>query len=776
MLIYNYLKRTPVLRRVVISLRILLFTLLIGLILASVSVTEGQASGAFNLNRLEPPFKRAIFPDSHRKLLPDTVTYTSDKQVVVTATRNEKALEDLAVPTTVITRRVLRENGTSRLNEALLSIPGLTLFEDHGAGIQMQGFSPEYTLILLDGEPIIGRNAGTLDLRRLTLEGIDRIEIVQGPTSSLYGSEALAGVVNLITASPNEGWNGRLGMRYGTHQTSDVSGEVSYGGWKRGFRLLMNQNRSDGYDLTPSQFGMTSPAFIDYTVDFRGNLNLGERGKLKLGIRLGVEDQTGTFAINGPLGEKRYDDTGMRKEWSLHPEFGYRAGENVKFTTTLYGSSYLTDVLQVEQATGDILYEDRFEQDYYKAEQKASVLWSSAHLSIAGAGFIQEKLAGDRYNPSSSDLLSTEGTLGSESPTMANPVATQWFAYLQHEWIPGEKFEANLSGRLDAHSDYEHRFSPKFSALYRFSDRFRIRASIGTGFKAPAFRQLYLSFSNSIAGYSVFGSTTLQQGLQRLLEQGQIDLLMIDVSSLEPVRAEYSIASNIGFTLEPFETLDRGYFIVNANLFYNDVHDLIETQPVAQKTNGQFVYGYFNLAEIYTRGISTDVRWGFSAVNGWPLRLSRIELQAGYQFLQAHDRQVLRDIDRGIVFGRTLSGQDYRITKSAYSGLFGRSEHVATTRFTLYSQASGASISLQGRWRGAYGYRDRDGNGFANRSDEFVPAHAVLDLTLSKDHRVSDSVTTQFLLGGRNLADRTYPTLVPSLSGRQVYASVTLQF
>ncbi len=773
---FNSLRRLSVLRRFFASPHIFLLILLISTPLPSQYEVVAGILRSSSSTRSEFLVSLPVSPIARIESEVDTLFYTSKKQVVVTATRNEKALEDLAVPTTVITRRILQENGSSRLNEALLTIPGLTLFEDHGAGIQMQGFSPEYTLILLDGEPVIGRNAGTLDLRRLTLEGVERIEIVQGPTSSLYGSEALAGVVNLITASPNQGWNGALGMRYGTHQTSDLTGEMSYGGWKGGLRLLVNQNRSEGYDLTPTQFGMTSPAFIDYTVDLRANLTFGERGKMKLGVRLGMEDQAGTFAIKGPAGEKRYHDTGTRNEWSLHPEFGYRIGERIKLTTTLYGSSFTTDVLQKEKSTSEILYEDRFEQQYYKTEQKITVLWNSGHLSIAGGGWIQEKLAGDRYgSDETEDLIATSGTFGVDIPSVSNPVATQWFTYLQHEWIPGKKFEANLSGRLDAHSDYEHRFSPKLSVLYRFSDRFRIRGSIGTGFKAPAFRQLYLSFSNSIAGYSVFGSTTLQKGLQRLVDQGQIELLMVDFYTLEAIQAEHSIASNIGFTLEPFSELKTRSLIVNVNLFYNDVYDLIETQPVAQKTNGQFVYGYFNLAEIYTRGVSADIRWGYSPSSTLPLGLSRIEIQTGYQFLQAHDQQVLRDIDRGIVFGRAMNGQDYRISKTEYSGLFGRSKHMATSRLTLYNESKGASISLQGRWRGKYGYRDRDGNGFANRPDEFVPAHAVWDLTFNKDHRITESVAAQFVFGSRNLASRTYPSQIPSLSGRQLYASVKIR-
>lgn len=94
-----------------------------------------------------------------------------------------------------------------RLNEVLSEQTGINILDDpHGQGIQIQGFDPAYTLILIDGLPLIGRSTGILELSRITTNNIDRIEIVKGPTSSLYGSEAMAGVVNIITAEPAKGF------------------------------------------------------------------------------------------------------------------------------------------------------------------------------------------------------------------------------------------------------------------------------------------------------------------------------------------------------------------------------------------------------------------------------------------------------------------------------------------------------------------------------------------------------------------------------------------
>ena len=120
-------------------------------------------------------------------------------EVVVTATRQERRLGNVAVPVTLIQKHQIRQAGSLRLRDILQEQNGLQLTNGFGVGLQMQGLNPEHTLILVDGQPLVGRTSGILDLNRIAVAGIKRIEIVKGPSSSLYGSEAMAGVINLIT-------------------------------------------------------------------------------------------------------------------------------------------------------------------------------------------------------------------------------------------------------------------------------------------------------------------------------------------------------------------------------------------------------------------------------------------------------------------------------------------------------------------------------------------------------------------------------------------------
>lgn len=669
--------------------------------------------------------------------------------IVVTATRSEKALEDVALPTTVVLAETMRMQGAVRLSDVLVAVPGLSLFDDHGAGLQVQGFAPEYTLILLDGEPVIGRTAGTLDLNRLTVQGLDRVEIVRGPSSSLYGSEALAGVVNLVTAPAAEGFRGALGGRFGSFGTTDFTVEAEAGSERAGGRLFFNRYASEGYDLTPASFGATSPAFTDWTADWRSRLALSDRVLLRLGARATVEDQKGAFALNDDGVEVRYDDEGRRVDWSLHPEARIRLSDRLRLTTTLYGARYQTETRYRRQRDGVLTYEDDFDQRYLKAETQFDAIWNSRHFTSLGGGAARERLGGARYGPDADG---------------ERPAANQAYAFAQHEWLPLRLLEVSASARFDAHSDYAARLTPKIALLVRPADNVRFRASVGSGFKAPAFRQFYLAFANAAAGYSVFGATRLQEGVARLQAEGAIDQLFINPAALEEIRAENSVAFNIGGSIEPFSRLA---FSVNA--FHNNVRDLIETQPIARKTNGQFVFGYFNLARIYTRGVEADAT--IRAVAG---RQSRLDIALGYQFLQARDREVVEALETGTVFGRDPSGREYRLGLGDYGGMFGRSAHTATFRAAYAHAPLGLTASVRGRWRSRYGYRDLDGNALANRDDEFVTAYAVFDATVTKTVPAPGSADAEVQFGVNNALDVTRPSLVPSLPGRRLYVSLRL--
>ena len=161
-----------------------------------------------------------------QEMVVDSIKISELREVVVTATRTERNLASLPLPTSIITAEAISKSGVTRLNEILFEQTGLLTIPDFGGveGIQLQGLDASYTLILIDGVPLVGRSAGTLDLSRISVGNIDRIEIVKGASSSLYGSEALAGIINIITKKPKRDLlSGNLSYRYASFETNDVN-------------------------------------------------------------------------------------------------------------------------------------------------------------------------------------------------------------------------------------------------------------------------------------------------------------------------------------------------------------------------------------------------------------------------------------------------------------------------------------------------------------------------------------------------------------------------
>jgi outer membrane receptor for ferrienterochelin and colicins len=668
----------------------------------------------------------------------DTIPSYEMDPVVVTATRTPKELADVAVPTTVVSIAELRERGAMRLTDALAELAGLSIAHDHGAGLQVQGFDADYTLILIDGEPVIGRTAGTLDLERLALSGIERVEIVRGPSSSLYGSEALAGVVNLITAKAEEPLGLSVGSRYGTHGTSVLSavGEASL--VRAGVRLVADRYRSNGYDLSPDLAGSTTPAFVKHTLDLRAHAELGARTTATLGARWAEEDQIGRFALAEPAGESQYEQIDRQADWSIHPEIQHRISRHLHTEFSLYHARFGVDSRQERTSDAAVFFQDSARQRYGKAEVQLNGVWNTRHFTVLGAGAVHEGLAGDRYGEN-------------------RPVAGSRFIFAQHEWLATPRLDVSLSARFDTHDDYASRLSPKLALLVRPSSATRLRFSAGSGFKAPDFRQRYLSFTNAASGYSVFGVTQLEEGLDRLAATGQIEAVFVDPTAFGQIGAERSFALNAGASLALGSMAD-----LTVALFHNNVRDLIETLPVAQKTNGSFVYSYVNLSRMYTRGVQLEATVHPSS----PLRIT-----ASYQWLQAHDRTVLDAIDAGTLFGRTLAGRDYRLARSDYPGLFGRSTHSGTAA-VAYAPSSVWSLTVRAVWRGRYGYRDLDGNEVANLEEERVTGYTLWHATLNRSWMTGWGTMVRAQVGVENALDVLRPTQIPSLPGRTVFAGL----
>lgn len=169
--------------------------------------------------------------------------------LVVTATPTPRPVEAVASAVTVLEGADLRARGMSLVQEALREVPGVAVVQNGSYGavtsVFMRGAESDHVLVLVDGVQM-NQPGGAFDFSTLTLDNVERIEVVRGPASALYGSDAVAGVIQVVTRTGRSGLRGALSTRMGTYGRRDWSGEVSGGGDLAGYALTLSRARSDG--------------------------------------------------------------------------------------------------------------------------------------------------------------------------------------------------------------------------------------------------------------------------------------------------------------------------------------------------------------------------------------------------------------------------------------------------------------------------------------------------------------------------------------------------
>lgn len=659
--------------------------------------------------------------------------------VVVTGTRTEKKLINSPVRTEVINNAEIRKNGFLRLTDVLREQSGLAVVDNHGSGVQIQGMDPDYTLILVDGDPVVGRTAGTLELSRFDVSNLKQIEIVKGPSSSLYGSEALAGVINLISEKPSAPLHVSFKSIYGTHNTLDLSGNGQFIYGKLNGSLFINSNSSGGYDFNPGTISQTAPRYNSYSINPRLEYEFGNDFSLSLNGRIYFEDQENSAEVLENSETKLLDDKDNLRNWSGSFTLKGDLLGQLKTEAKFYITQYKTESTLTYKNDNQIYDYSIFDQYLYKGELFSSYVFNSENLISLGTGLIYENVEAQRIS---------EGIKRTNSG----------YVFLQHEWIPSKIFDFVIGGRFDSHSDYSSKLSPKFSLLIKPFEDFRIRGSFGSGFKAPTLQQLYLDFTNPQVGYSVFGSSNFIESYNQLLSEGQIDRVLIDPLSVSEIKTENSVAFNLGIESSLFAAVD-----VSVNLFRNNVRDLIEAIPIARKKNGQSVYTYLNINKIYTQGIESLLTFKpFEAIS----------FSISYQYLDAKDEDIIDQIKEGKISTVTSSGRIRKLSESEYGGLFNRSKHSGTVRLTYDNSELGFTANISGIIRGKYGFGDINGNGILDSEKEYVPGYTLWNAAFTKF--ITKNLSLQLRL--ENIFDKTNYDFIQSLPGFKIFAGLRLEF
>jgi outer membrane receptor for ferrienterochelin and colicins len=536
--------------------------------------------------------------------------------LVVTASRRAQRLQDVPVMMDLVDRRDISESGASDIASVLTEQTGIQFTGGHpsGSGVGLEGMSDQHVLILLDGVPLYGRIAGGLDITRVPTTAVERIEVVKGPQSTLYGSEAMGGVVNIITRDPGATPPDLEGaLIVGSDQRVDAS---LYGTTQLGALSAAGGIGTRHIDRTPGIAGTTG-AFASRR-DGMGSVRWTPSSALTLNASGLVVDE--------------------RQRWPSGSvnDFADNTQANARVTATwMNATARLTSTLalsQLDHLSRTSQYSEPAPGTGDRQMQRlgqADVLYTrNTPVAVFDLGLQLRQ----EY------IMSTDGRIAGGSRTLSSAEP-----YAQAEWSHG-RWSLVPGARVAWSEQFGTYVSPRVAMRFRVDSALTLRASVGRGFRAPDFKELYLDFTNDAAFYAVHGNPALRPERSDNVSAG----------------AEWMGRRSYARTL----------------LYWNGLRDFIETQPLpASGQIAQFTYG--NIARSTTRGVEFESGTTFGAVHA----------DVGYAYLYSRDRAT----DSPLLGQPSHSGR-LRVSGPLPLGLRGSAIAIYTGR-TPMERASDGSIS-----------------------------------------------------------------------------------
>ncbi len=438
---------------------------------------------------------------------------TKLQTIVVSASKIPRAANTLTQPVTVLLGDDLRARGVTRVTDALREVPGAMLVQNGSYGavtsLFLRGGESRYTKVLIDGVPV-NSSGGFFDFSHLTTDNIDRIEIVRGPASVLYGADAVSGIVQIFTRRGTDEPRASLGARAGTYRSFDVDADVAGGFLLGQFALGAARHSTDGILPFNNQYknGTLSGALT---------LSQGTEADVKLSARYTAAE----FHYPTDFAGQPVDTNSYRTQHRL--TVGLDAGRNLSDHAQ---ARFLAGTNEVSDLSEDIATpfgasapaHSAFRSRGYRrnAEGRVSLFLPANATLTVGANY-------EREHEKSANGSGPVG--GSTTQTDSFDASRDNVAYYT-ELLgnPADRFSYTLSGRVDDNSDY-HRFTTyRIGANAGILGALRLRASLSTAFNAPAFNQLRPTL------YTV-GSPGLQPETIRSAEVG-----LMTASWAEPLR------------------------------------------------------------------------------------------------------------------------------------------------------------------------------------------------------------------------------------------------
>jgi outer membrane receptor for ferrienterochelin and colicins len=483
-----------------------------------------------------------------------TETFLQLEHVVVTGTRNSRINTNSPVATEVISRNDIQESGARDMAELLEERAGISVSSSKEGGkvVSMLGMDSKYVLVMIDGQPISGKFNSRINLDQVSTAIIDKVEIIKGPSSSLYGSEAMGGVINIIT-NRNIFINPvSVTMRYSggfTPPVGDFFNPFDLGIGKRDIRMNLNGSKNafifhSDIDYLKANVDKNL-VYIDVDnfekYSIRGDMDWAITDAQKLKLNFGTfntTEQNHSTLLDGQTTIIRNNKLG---DYSKH------INDRWQMQGIFRGENYYRYYQEVKPNTGEMVKTDTTTESQLEGEFNAIYVDDNKTINL-GMEYRTETYANARVDSGNLQSLNATGL------------------YFQYERTFSSKLTLVTGFRADHNNDLENPIiSPRIAGMYKLSDRYKLRASWGQGFRMPSFMDKYMNWNHWQFGYAIIGnpdlvpetSTGYNLGIEYfhpqkykfsvMIYQNKFDNMIID-EQLEPGLFTYSNIDRVHFT------------------------------------------------------------------------------------------------------------------------------------------------------------------------------------------------------------------------------------
>ena len=461
---------------------------------------------------------------------------TEIKEVVVTATRSQKKLKDVPITVQVVTAEDIKKSQSTDFKTFLENeFSGINFTYDGGSpNINMMGFGGKYVLFLMNGERMAGETFDNIDYDRIDIDNIERIEIIKGASSSLYGSNAIGGVINIITKDSKSPLDINAGYLYDSSR--DHKANLSIGTKQKWGNLSISSfyKMREPYIITDriSTGGVYNElnvaGFTNYGISPKLTFNLSPKINLSLTPGYYFSERNPGTPASKIVREQYYN-------YNLGLKTNIKFNDNQNLIVS--GAFDRYDKYDYFRKINE--KEKKYENEVWRISSQYNQNLFKKHTLVAGGEVLSEKLL--------SFMFKNESTGGREN-------AQTYSAFTQQDWVINPAVTIVTGARMDYHSIFKQYFTFRLSGMYRFDETMTIRAGYSGGFRSPTLKELYTNWFHPWGGgFQLMGNKNLRpetsDNFNISIDFNFKKLNLTFITQYSKIKDKINLRGNIGDTL-----------------------------------------------------------------------------------------------------------------------------------------------------------------------------------------------------------------------------------